>query len=146
MQQDKTPVPKADGNDPAVGGVRSASGSTYGDFSPRPAPHAGNDPSRGAELERDVQPPNADYGQRPEFAGSTAAPPERPAEAANNEPAAQVGSHPLGAVFGVVIGALLGALIGFAAGPVGSLAGAVMGAVAGLVVSAGLGKRGSRRT
>lgn len=46
------------------GGTRTAAGSTYGDYVPRNDTGV-SDPSRGAELERELLPANADFSQPP---------------------------------------------------------------------------------
>ena len=48
----------------ASGGSRTAAGGTYGDFVPNSAARR-NDPSRGAEIERDAMPANGDFSRPP---------------------------------------------------------------------------------
>lgn len=50
----------------AAGGVRTGAGSTYGDFVPRATPAGMADPSRGAEMERDVEPADAHFDRAPQ--------------------------------------------------------------------------------
>jgi hypothetical protein len=52
------------------GGTRTSAGSSHGDWAPpRRGTPAQHDPSRGAELERDQQPADADFGRPPPRAG-----------------------------------------------------------------------------
>lgn len=50
------------------GGTRTSAGSNYGDYAPDPRGTPYRDPSRGAELERDVLPPQADFSRPPALA------------------------------------------------------------------------------
>ncbi len=57
-------TPEVKPQDPAIGCTRTRAGSNYGDFAPTPGV-VGNNPSRGAEMERDVAPPDADFSRPP---------------------------------------------------------------------------------
>ena len=77
------PTPPQPGPGAQPGGTRTDAGGTYGDFvpSPDPAP-ARRDPSKGAEMERDSMPPDADFSQPPPHADSATpqSPPKPPAK------------------------------------------------------------------
>ena len=68
------PPPPPPSPSPAAqpGGARTDAGSNYGDFAPDRNPAVGRDPSKGAEMERDSLPPDADFGQRPAGAETSA--------------------------------------------------------------------------